>query len=185
MKRHRKSNSSTGIVILIVGFAFAMCCIGVIFMELLDLNPITSTSVPTALAPESLPTFIAQTFSAAHALTSAAPSPTPQPSPIPTETPASTILVESTSTIFIFDLQTNVAQPTQYIFETHTPFVLATAPPASGGEVCSCAGGLDCKDFTTHNQAQACYEYCKSLGHGDVHGLDGNDQDGLACESLP
>jgi hypothetical protein len=28
-------------------------------------------------------------------------------------------------------------------------------------------------------------EYCEAQGAGDIHGLDGNDDDGLACESLP
>jgi micrococcal nuclease len=56
----------------------------------------------------------------------------------------------------------------------------AEAPP------CACSGpDLDCKDFKTHNSAQACYEYCRNVGHGDIFRLDGSDNDGLACESLP
>lgn len=71
-------------------------------------------------------------------------------------------------------LPTQVAQPTQ-------------APSGGGNAVCNCSGpDLDCKaDFSTHAQAQACYNYCVSQGFGDVFGLDGNDNDGLACESLP
>jgi len=50
---------------------------------------------------------------------------------------------------------------------------------------CECVGAdLDCKDFTTQVEAQACFEYCKSKGYGDIHGLD-EDRDGTACESLP
>lgn len=50
---------------------------------------------------------------------------------------------------------------------------------------CDCTGPyLNCSDFATHAAAQACYEYCMSLGYGDVFGLDG-DNDGIACESLP
>jgi endonuclease YncB( thermonuclease family) len=50
---------------------------------------------------------------------------------------------------------------------------------------CSCSGNLyNCSNFSTHSQAQACYEYCISQGAGDVHRLDG-DSDGSACESLP
>ena len=58
---------------------------------------------------------------------------------------------------------------------------------ASGNAPCNCSGpDLDCKaDFNTHAAAQACYDYCVSQGFGDVFGLDGNDNDGLACESLP
>ncbi len=50
---------------------------------------------------------------------------------------------------------------------------------------CDCSGNIyNCADFGTHVEAQACYEYCKSLGRGDIHRLDG-DNDGIACESLP
>jgi micrococcal nuclease len=56
-------------------------------------------------------------------------------------------------------------------------------PPAPA--VCDCAGpDLDCADFGTHDSAQACFDYCWSLGYGDIFSLDG-DGDGLACESLP
>lgn len=66
--------------------------------------------------------------------------------------------------------------------------VLPTAPVDNPSlAVCPCFGGdaLSCKDFATHNAAQACHDYCVAQGVGDVHRLDGNDQDGLACESLP
>jgi len=50
---------------------------------------------------------------------------------------------------------------------------------------CNCSGpDLNCSDFSTHAQAQACYDYCKSQGYGDVFRLD-SDSDGSACESLP
>ena len=50
---------------------------------------------------------------------------------------------------------------------------------------CDCAGAdLNCSDFATHEDAQACSEHCKGLGYGDVFCLDG-DEDGNACESLP
>jgi len=53
------------------------------------------------------------------------------------------------------------------------------------GVPCNCNGpDLNCGDFSTHAEAQACYDYCISLGYGDVFGLDG-DNDGSACESLP
>jgi len=45
------------------------------------------------------------------------------------------------------------------------------------------ANTLNCSDFDTQPQAQACYNYCVSQGIGDVHDLDGNDNDGLGCES--
>ena len=65
---------------------------------------------------------------------------------------------------------------------TPTPLPTTQPPPAA---VCDCSGNIyNCSDFSTHAQAQACYEYCKSLGRGDIHRLDG-DNDGIACESLP
>lgn len=59
-----------------------------------------------------------------------------------------------------------------------------TAPEPGSWAPCDCTGpDLDCSDFATQAEAQACYEYCISLGYGDVFGLD-RDKDGKACESL-
>ena len=58
-----------------------------------------------------------------------------------------------------------------------------TSPPQQG--VCSCAGNLyNCSksDFSSKSAAQACYDYCISIGAGDVHDLDRN-HDGGACDS--
>jgi micrococcal nuclease len=62
-----------------------------------------------------------------------------------------------------------------------------TSGSSSGGSApCNCSGpDLDCGDFSSHASAQSCYNYCTSQGFGDVFRLDGNDNDGLACESLP
>lgn len=51
---------------------------------------------------------------------------------------------------------------------------------------CACTGvNLDCEDFATQAEAQACFEYCRSMEYGDIHGLD-SDNDGTACEeALP
>lgn len=50
--------------------------------------------------------------------------------------------------------------------------------------ICACSGDLyNCADFATHSQAQACYTHCVSVGAGDIHRLDA-DNDGTACESL-
>lgn len=49
-------------------------------------------------------------------------------------------------------------------------------------EPCSCTEDLDCPDFDTHAEAQACFDYCGGV-ENDVHRLD-RDKDGLACESL-
>jgi micrococcal nuclease len=59
-----------------------------------------------------------------------------------------------------------------------------SAPPGSAA-VCDCSGNLyNCKDFSTHADAQACFDYCWGQRGFDVHHLDG-DGDGSACESLP
>jgi len=61
---------------------------------------------------------------------------------------------------------------------TPSPSAQPSPPP------CDCSGDIyNCSHFSTHAEAQACYEYCKSLGRGDIHRLDG-DNDGIACESL-
>lgn len=72
-----------------------------------------------------------------------------------------------------------------------------TVPPApissssnssnsSGGASCSCSGpDLNCGDFTSRANAQECHDMCISTVGNDVHGLDGNDNDGLACETYP
>ena len=54
---------------------------------------------------------------------------------------------------------------------------------ASGN--CQCSGNLyNCDDFSTHEDAQACYDKCKRETGADIHRLD-RDKDGVACESLP
>lgn len=59
------------------------------------------------------------------------------------------------------------------------------SPTPSTPAVCDCSGNIyNCGDFATQAAAQACYDYCVSLGCGDIHRLDG-DNDGQACESLP
>jgi hypothetical protein len=54
--------------------------------------------------------------------------------------------------------------------------------PSSGSPVTlSSSGDLDCSDFATQAEAQQVYDADPS----DPHGLDGYDNDGRACESLP
>jgi endonuclease YncB( thermonuclease family) len=98
-----------------------------------------------------------------------------------------------TSCISTFRLAEQEAMVAGYGFwalaPTNTPLApLPTKAPSggSGGTApCSCSGNIyNCPDFSTHASAQACYNYCKSIGRGDVHRLDG-DNDGSACESLP
>jgi uncharacterized protein YkwD len=59
----------------------------------------------------------------------------------------------------------------------------ATVTPTPPVAVCGACALTDCNcsDFTTQAAAQACFNADLS----DPFGLDGNDNDGLACESLP
>lgn len=60
-----------------------------------------------------------------------------------------------------------------------------TSPPAAPAAVCDCSGDtLNCGNFSREADAQACFNYCVSIGRGDIHNLDG-DANGRACESLP
>lgn len=65
-----------------------------------------------------------------------------------------------------------------------------SASPSSSttatSSTCSCSSNIyNCSDFSTHAAAQSVYNCCMAQVGKDVHGLDGSDNDGLACESLP
>lgn len=97
-----------------------------------------------------------------------------QPTPMPTATPRPTATQKPAATRPPAPTNTRQPQPT-------------AAPTATPGQqaVCDCSGDtLNCGDLKTHARAQACFDYCMSLGRGDVHRLD-QDNDGIACESLP
>ena len=58
----------------------------------------------------------------------------------------------------------------------------AVSSQSSTGAICDCSSNrYNCDDFSGHDAAQAWYDYCISLGKGDIHKLD-SDKDGLACE---
>ena len=102
--------------------------------------------------------FLCLTLSATACRSTTTPEPTSTPTQTPTITPGPTTIL------------TNTQSPVQ---GTHTP-----AP-------CICDyNAYNCCDFPTHADAQACYLHCKSVGAGDVHWIDA-DEDGSACELLP
>lgn len=171
------TNCLVGVISLALICIISICCIGVIFADPLGL----STPTPQALLP--IGTIVAQTRSAAHAQTLAVSTSIPPPL-------TSTSVLLPTFAVSPLAIPPTFA-PTWTPLPTFTPFVLNTpnAPPiAPGNAVCLCdRNRYSCvlSDFSTHAEAQACYDYCVSQGAGDIHGLDGNDNDGLACESLP
>lgn len=156
LSRSPRSKSNTGFVALIISLICVVGCVGIFLVAIFSDGSILSTPTPILASSSNLSTIIASTASAAQTQTMLAASPTPAILNTPTMLPPVTFAPSITS--------------------------IAVDPSS---QICQCNGGLGCKDFSTHDQAQACYEYCKALGHGDVHGLDGSDQDGLACENLP
>lgn len=67
---------------------------------------------------------------------------------------------------------------------------LAYYDPGSRGvtptseSLCNCSVDYDCGDFSSHSEAQACFESCGGSSTYDWSALD-RDNDGIACESLP
>ncbi len=120
------------------------------------------------------------------------PTKTATPSPTPTATPTAgrTVIPRDTSTPTGTPgpTATQTMTPTPTPTETPTPTITPTptcTPTPTSTVVCDCSGDVyNCSDFSTQADAQACYEHCVSLGYGDIHDLD-KDDDGLACESLP
>lgn len=68
---------------------------------------------------------------------------------------------------------------------TPPAFIVQPTPLPQQAAVCNCSGDVyNCSSFPTHASAQACFRYCLSVGAGDIHGLD-RDNDGIVCESRP
>jgi outer membrane biosynthesis protein TonB len=133
----------------------------------------TSTNTPTATSTATA-TATATPIPTATNTATATPTATATSTPLPTNTPGPSPTPTAT----------NTPRPTATPKPTPTP-VPPPPPTATSGPVCDCShDAYNCKDFVTHRAAVACFEYCKSLGMGDIHNLDG-DADGRVCESLP
>jgi hypothetical protein len=75
--------------------------------------------------------------------------------------------------------------PTETLVATATQTATATATATTVAGPCPCdADTLNCGDFSTQAEAQACFDHCMAITGRDVHRLDQNN-DGVACESLP
>ncbi len=97
--------------------------------------------------------------------------------PTITNTPTITL----TPTITPTSTRTFTPTPTR----TLTPTITRTfVPLPTSTPICNCNIDYDCSNFSTHNQAQACFVYCGGSSTYNWSNLDANN-DGIACESLP
>lgn len=166
-----KDNALTqGITWIIIAGVILFLCIACACIFLFSGIIIPTNSTPTATkATSNISTIIVQTANKASTQTALFFSPTAAitSTSLPTLTPP-----------FIPSSQiTETPNPTNTII-----FILPSNIPSSGS--CSCTGtDLNCGNFSTHAEAQACFDSCKSQGYGDIFGLD-RDNNGLACENL-
>lgn len=99
-----------------------------------------------------------------------------------TETEASTPTVETEPS----STSETTPSATDDTSSTPTDDPEPTTAPSTTTASCSCpSNDLDCGDFATHAEAQAIHDCCMDQVGYDVHRLDGSDNDGQACESLP
>lgn len=104
----------------------------------------------------------------------------PTETAVPTATPTPTATNTATPT----NTPTATSTPTATPTPTASPTPIIVSPlPTQAPVGCDCSSDTyNCDDFSTHAQAQVCFDHC--LEHGDIHRLD-RDDDGVACESLP
>lgn len=79
-------------------------------------------------------------------------------------------------------IATQPATPTLDLAGESTPLPTQTFNLFSS---CSCSMDYNCSYFSTHSEAQACFESCGGSAINNWSGLDGNPTNGIACESLP
>jgi hypothetical protein len=80
----------------------------------------------------------------------------------------------------------NEQQAGAYLPYVRSPEADETPTPGPPPKCVTCSSDYhNCGDFDTQSEAQACHDYCFELTGRDVHGLDGKDNDGRACEHLP
>jgi len=159
--------------LILVGSVLATCfvCFGV--LSITGAGGARSTPTPTvdvnAMATKAMLSAWSSYTQTAAALPTSTLTLTFTPFPTDTLQPAFTLTLEPTLT----------SLPTATLV-----VIIPTSPPAAGP--CLCTGDLyNCTaDFSSHSEAQACYNYCISVGAGDIHQLD-SDGDGDACEGLP
>lgn len=177
--------------IIVAGVLFAVCITCICLIAFSDIRGGTNATPTTTATIQNIATIVVQTAEMAYTQTAMFITPTLAVTstnlPTSTQPVIPTPITIPTSTQPVIPTPITIPTSGNFPIPTNTViFVLPTNPPSGGA--CSCSGDLyNCTldYFSSHNQAQACYEHCRSSGYGDIHQLDGNDQDGLACESLP
>ena len=146
-------------------------------------KPRVVPTVAKTVSPTPVPTIVFKSIE----------TPTPMPTqklsatPIPTQVYAAAIIPTKEYSATPIPTQVYTATPIPTRTYSPTPIPTQYIPPITsytGTCPCDCSGpDLNCKDFSSHAQAQACFECCKK-SHGDCFKLD-RDGDGNVCESLP
>ncbi|HRF46706.1 MAG TPA: excalibur calcium-binding domain-containing protein [Anaerolineales bacterium] len=133
-------------------------------MATLDLNSLTVFPTDTVAPPAS---------DTAEPTETTVPSATAAPTEIPTDPP--TVTAVPPTPIPPTAVPPTIAPPTIAPQPTAIPTVAQAGPPNfdHNGD-----GKVTCDDFSTQAEAQIAYE-------AGYRNLDGNDNDGLACESKP
>lgn len=127
----------------------------------------TITAIPTNTSlPTPLPT--------------ALPAPTETATPLPaTPTP---YIIAVTATPLPPTLMPDVATATPPFLPTLTPTTIGPILSGADAANCDCSGDLyNCLNFAPQEDAQLCFEHCITLGAGDIHRLDW-DNDNDTCE---
>ena len=131
---------------------------------------VSSVSATTSSIISSIPTATATPTVTRTPTATITPSRTAVPSQTFTPTITFTPTMTNTPTMTFTPRPTSTSRPT---FTSIPPTLAVIAPTRPAQAVCSCSGDtLNCGDFSSHASAQACYNYCVSIGAGDIHGLD-------------
>ena len=112
--------------------------------------------------------------------TAAAVTPTPSVDPTSTSVPAQAPEPTATPETAPEPTEPPPPEPTPTTPPIPEP-VPTTAPPPTSGLPDCVNTDCNCGDFATWAEAKAVFDAFP----GDPHGLDGTDQDGIPCESLP
>ncbi len=107
------------------------------------------------------------------------PSPTPQPSAAASITPSPTVKPTPKPTVTPTPKPSVAAKPIVIPTPTIAPTPASTIAPAPQ----LTSADKDCKDFSSHSEAQAYFNSKGGSASNNVDDLD-RDHDGLACESL-